>query len=544
MLFNGRAALVLLIITGLFSTSAIANRKPADAVPGEYVVRLKKNINKFNTMQLSQSLRASIKSVIPSLHIVVVKRPVFETTNSAVKSLAENPMVDVVEPNYIYKANQVPNDPMLGQLWGFKNSGQADSGGKVGIAGVDIDVEKAWDIETGSKNMIVAVIDTGIDFNHPDLKDNLWTNLAEANGVAGVDDDGNGVIDDIHGFNSITGTGNAQDDQGHGSHCAGTIGAKGDDGKGIVGINWNVQLMAVKFLDANGSGTLENAIKSIDYATRMGAKVLSNSWGGGDFSQTLFDVIDASSKAGAIFIAAAGNDGSNNDDVAAYPASFEVENVLSVAAINNRGELADFSNYGKKLVHLGAPGVNIYSSTGGAYDSWSGTSMATPHVSGVAALVWAHEPTLTAVELKHRLMQSARPIAGLRNKTQTGGLLNAYNALTNTTPAPDLNDPMNWQSAEMVVQSKNPYGSNMNETRVISQPGAKEMSLYFELFDTEGNYDTVTLIDAAGNTIQVLSGHNDDMYSAVIPGNTVTAIFKSDSSVEKTGWKISKVAFR
>jgi thermitase len=224
-----------------------------------------------------------IKSTIPGQNIVVVQRPVFEIEKSAVKSLSQNELVDIVEPNYIYRMNKMSNDPMIEQLWGLKNVGQKDSGGTAGVKGLDINVEKAWDIQTGSKKTIVAVIDTGVDENHPDLKENMWTNVAELNGKAGVDDDGNGVIDDIHGFNSITGSGNALDDQGHGSHCSGTIGAKGNDGAGIVGVNWDVSIMAVKFLDANGSGTLENAIKSIDYATRMGAKVLSNSWGGGGF---------------------------------------------------------------------------------------------------------------------------------------------------------------------------------------------------------------------------------------------------------------------
>ncbi len=532
-----------LLIT-VFATQAYAAKHTAEAVPGEYVVRLKKNVNKLSMSSLSQQLRVSIKSTIPALNIIVVKKPVFETTHSAIKSLASNELVEVVEPNFIYRINKTPNDPLLGQLWGLKNIGQLDSEGGVGLTGVDIDVEKAWDIQTGSKKVLVAVIDTGIDFNHPDLIDNLWTNEAEAKGTAGIDDDNNGVVDDIHGYNAITNSGNASDDQGHGSHCAGTIGAKGNDEKGIVGVAWDVELMAVKFLDANGSGTLEDAIKAIDYATRMGAKVLSNSWGGGEFSQTLFDVIDASNKAGTIFIAAAGNSASNNDQMPAYPASFEVENILAVAAINNKGEMADFSNYGKRSVHLGAPGVNIYSSTGGAYDSWSGTSMATPHVSGVAALIWANEPLLTALEVKQRLMQTARPIMGLRNKTRTGGLLNAYNALTNTTPPPDMNDPVNWETAPMNHASAMPYLKDTDQTVDVRFEGAKEMALYFEKFETEGNYDTLTIFDAAGSTVQVLSGHNDDMFSAIIAGDSAKLVFKSDGSVEKGGWKITKVAFR
>jgi thermitase len=544
MLLTGRRAIkIFAFATLLVSITAVADIK-AEAVPGEYIVRLKSGVMTANKMGLSKSLGAFVKSTIPSQNIVVVKRPTFETTDSAVKSLAVNNLVDVVEPNYIYRMNKTPNDPMLGQLWGLKNIGQNDSDGSVGVAGMDIGAEQAWDIETGSDKMLVAIIDTGIDFNHPDLKDNLWTNEAEANGVAGVDDDNNGVIDDIHGYNAITDDGDAMDDQGHGSHCAGTIGARGDDGKGIVGVNWNTRLMAVKFLDSNGSGSLEDALKAIDYATKMGAKVMSNSWGGGGFSQTLFDAIKRSNEAGALFIAAAGNDGSNNDSRPSYPASYDVPNLIAVAAVDNKGAKASFSNYGKRSVHLGAPGVNVYSSTGGDYDSWSGTSMATPHVSGVAALVWSHEPDLTAIELRQRLLQTARPLASLKGKSKTGGMINAYSALTNTVTPPDMDDPANWQTQPANYASESPYKKDTNETTEIFVDNVKEFALYFETFDTEGNYDTVQIYDATGALIQTLSGNNDDSFSAVISGNAAKIVFKSDSSVEKNGWKITKIAYR
>ena len=336
----------IIFSTLLFSSLTVLAVPKIESVPGEYVVRLKQNIMSTKSIHaLSENLNSYIKSTIPSQNVVVIKRPIFETQESVLKTLGENDLVDIIEPNFIYHANRVSNDPMIDQLWGLKNIGQKDSGGSVGVKGTDINIEKAWDIQTGSKKMIVAVIDTGVDNNHPDLKGNMWTNVAELNGKAGVDDDGNGVVDDIYGFNAITGTGDALDDQGHGSHCSGTIGAKGNDGKGIVGANWDVSIMAVKFLDKNGSGSLDNAIKAIDYATKMGAKVMSNSWGGGGFSQTLMDAIKRSETAGAIFIAAAGNDSSNNDATPSYPASYAIDNIVSVAAIDNTGKIAGFSNY-------------------------------------------------------------------------------------------------------------------------------------------------------------------------------------------------------
>ncbi len=530
----------------LFSALSTLAAPKIESVPGEYVVRLKQNLISTKSVRaLSENLNSYIKSTIPSQNIVVIKRPVFEMQESVLKNLGQNDLVDIIEPNFIYHVNRTSNDPMIDQLWGLKNFGQKDSGGTAGVTGTDINIEKAWDIQTGSKKMIVAVIDTGVDNNHPDLKDNMWTNAAELNGKAGVDDDGNGVVDDIYGFNAITGTGDALDDQGHGSHCSGTIGAKGNDGKGIVGVNWDVSIMAVKFLDKNGSGSLDNAIKAIDYATKMGAKVMSNSWGGGGFSQTLMDAIKKSEAAGAIFIAAAGNDSNNNDATPSYPGSYAIDNIVSVAAIDNTGHIAGFSNYGKNSVHIGAPGVNIYSSTGGKYDSWSGTSMATPHVSGVAALLWSNEPNLTAKDIKQRLLTTARPISGLRGKTRTGALVDAYAALTNTTPAPDLNDPANWQTISVNYASASPYLKSTNETYDIEMAtGTKEFALYFEKFDTEANYDTVQILDSKGNIVQTLSGQNDDSFSMPMTGASAKIIFKSDASVEKTGWKITKAAVR
>lgn len=517
-----------------------------EAVPGEYIVRFKKStLTSMNKQQQLSSLKSYIKSEIPSQNIVVIKRPTFENAASVYKTIALNDAVDVIEPNYIYKINKLPNDPKIDLLWGLKNIGQKDSEGTMGVAGVDINVEKAWDIQTGSKKIIVAVIDTGVDYNHADLKENIWVNQAEQNGKPGVDDDENGVIDDIHGFNAINGSGNPMDDQGHGSHCAGTIGAKGDDGKGIVGVNWDVSIMGVKFLDANGSGTLENALKAIDYATKMGAHVQSNSWGGGGFSQTLFDAIKRSNEAGALFVAAAGNENNNNDGNPTYPASYDSPNIIAVAAIDNVGNKASFSSYGKRSVHLAAPGVNIYSSTGGAYDSWSGTSMATPHVSGVAALVWANEESLTALELKNRLVSTVKLIPSMRGKTRSGGMIDAFGALTNTLTPPDENDPVNWPTVDFSLASESPYPANTNVTYEVSAPeGTTQFAIYFQNFETEASYDTLQIFDSSGKLVQTLSGNNSESFSFPINGSKATLTFKSDSNVEKSGWIVTKLAVK
>ena len=335
------------------------------------------------------------------------------------------------------------------------------------------------------------------------------------------------------------------DDHGHGSHCSGTIGARGDDGKGLVGVAWNTRIMGIKFLSADGSGSLDGALKAIDYATSMGAKVLSNSWGGGGYSETLKQAIERSNAAGTLFVAAAGNESNNNDSNPTYPATYDVANVLSVAAIDNRGQIASFSNYGKSKVHVGAPGVNIMSSiTGAGYDSWSGTSMATPHVSGMAVLLASAEPNITGIQMKERIIATAQPIAGLRGKVRSGGLANAYAMLTNQVAPPDVNDPANWQSVRVSVSSVHPYKDSSKEQFDVKVPGAKQISLFFERFDTERDFDKVEIFDAKGKKIETISGKNDGYFSATIDGDSAKITFTSDASVNGYGFDITKAAFR
>lgn len=535
------------ILAAVLFQTLPAQATQAEAVPGEYLVKISTKVNKDNLKTLEKKLSAKILSSIPQLKIVRIQMPEVQTEESVIQELSKNPIVQMVEPNYIYRANKTPNDPAFGKLWGLKNFGQSDERG-MGLAGIDIDAERAWDITTGSEDVLVAVIDTGVDPLHPDLKENIWTNELEAQGEAGVDDDKNGYVDDIHGFNFVDASepnGNSTDDHGHGSHCAGTIGGRGDDGMGIVGVSWKVKILAAKFLGADGGGTLEGAILAIDYATKMGAKVLSNSWGGGGESELLKEAIERSNQAGALFVAAAGNNASNNDSSPHYPSNYDVENVLAVAAIDNQGELASFSNYGKKTVHVAAPGVNIFSAvTGGEYASWSGTSMATPHVSGIAALLLASEPSLSNLELRERLITTAKPVATVRGKVSSGGIANAYYALTNQVAPPDMNDPTHWDFQTLDISTAHPYLKKSNETFEVEVAGAKEIALYFEKFDTEKGYDKLTLQDRDGNVLAVLSGMLDGSYSPVISGDYVKLTFSSDDSVEKYGFDLTKVSYR
>lgn len=398
------------------------------AVPGEYLVQLKPQIKLFSlgqtpiekTKSLSKLLQANVIKVIGE-DIVLIK---------GAKPLSQNQLIQTIEPNYLYRLNMEPNDPLYGDSWGLSNHGQVDSKGIAGHHGVDINVQAAWNITTGSEKIIVAVIDSGIDFTHQDLKENAWVNLPEANGKPGLDDDGNGYIDDINGWDFALNTPLQKDISGHGTHCAGTIGAKGNDGIGIAGINWNIQIMSLKFFDDEGYGSQAAAIEAIRYAMKMKVRITSNSWGGGPYSEILQSVIKEAGDAEVLFVASAGNDGENSDQNPHYPSSYPLSNIISVGAITNQGSLTKYSNYGAKSVHITAPGKGILSTIpGNEYEIKSGTSMATPFVAGVAALVLSKE-NLSVQELKSRLLSTATPLPELQGKILSGGLVNAGRAIS------------------------------------------------------------------------------------------------------------------
>ncbi len=542
-----------LFLSVFISTSVYAGEQSTESVPGEYVLKLSIKVSDYSKDDLETLLNSKIKTVIPDLNIVVVNRAIVELETFVLKELSDNEIIEVAEPNYIYHTTVTADDPSFKLQWGMKNFGQEaiptetqTSPAVIGLAGVDIGIEKAWEIQRGSKDIIVAIIDTGVDYNHPDLAANMWVNEVERDGLPGVDDDKNGFIDDIHGYSFDGKTTDPKDDNGHGTHCAGVIAAQPNNLSGIAGVNWNVKIMPVKFLDSSGGGSLENAIKAIDYAIKMGAVILSNSWGGGGASDNLRAAIQRSSDAGLLFVAAAGNDGQNNDTSGGhFPSSYDVANILSVAAVTNRGELATYSNYGKKLVDVAAPGSNIYSTyIGNTYKSLSGTSMATPYVTGIAALLLAQEPQLRSGDIINRLVQTSVPLVPLSGKVKSNGIVNAYNALTNTIVPPDPNDPSQWGKKTISVSSAHPYAKNVSETFEIKIEGAKEMALFFNLFDTEKKYDTVSIYDISGKLVAQLSGSLDETFSPVIPGSYAKIVFQSDNSVEKNGFDITYVSFR
>jgi len=348
--------------------------------------------------------------------------------SDATTALRRRAAVRYAEPDFILHADAIPNDPSFNLLWGMRNTGQTVNG-TPGTATADIDAAPAWSVTTGSVTVMVGVVDTGIAYTHPDLAANVWSNPGGINGCpAGT-----------RGFNAITNTCDPADDNSHGSHVSGTIGAVGNNGIGVAGVNWTTRIVGLKFLDASGSGTTSNAILAIDWAVRakqagVNIRALNNSWGGGAFSQALLDEINKAGANDILFVASAGNDASNNDAVPHFPSSYGTANEIAVAATDQDDNLASFSNFGLNSVDLGAPGVNTFSTVlAGAYDFKSGTSMATPHVTGAATLVLASGNRTTA-SLKSVLFANVDPDASLAGRTKTGGRLNVCRAITGCVP--------------------------------------------------------------------------------------------------------------
>ena len=321
----------------------------------------------------------------------------------------------------------MPNDPMFNDQWALNNSGQNN-----GKANADIAALKAWQKTQGSEEVVVAVLDTGVDYTHPDLMSNMWL---RPDNMPQYSDEELGTFDDLHGFDAAENFRDPMDDNGHGTHCSGIIGAEGDNDEGIAGVNWHVRIMPLKFLGRGGFGSTKDAIEAINYAIDrkqhgVNVRVISASWGSTQYSKALGDAIRAAGEEGILFVAAAGNDSTDNDKRPHYPSNYDLPNIVSVAALDRNDQLASFSNYGAKTVHVAAPGREILSTwLNDQYREASGTSMATPYVSGVAALILADNPNLSVEKLRERLLKSVDKIDSLNGKVETGGRINAAKAL-------------------------------------------------------------------------------------------------------------------
>lgn len=344
-----------------------------------------------------------------------------------------HPGVEFAQPDYRIAVSSRPNDPSFGAQWALQNTGQ---GG--GRAGTDINALAAWNVTTGSGSVIVAVIDTGVDYTHRDLAANMWRNAGEIPGN-GIDDDGNGYVDDVYGYDFANDDPDPMDDNGHGTHVAGILGAVGNNGRGVAGVIWNVQIMALKFLRSDGTGYTSDALRALNYAVSHGAVISNNSWSGGTFDLALLNAIRDARDAGHIFVTAAGNRGRDLDFDPSYPASYDVDNIVTVAAVDRNNRLASFSNFGRYTVALAAPGVNILSTTPrNTYSYYSGTSMAVPHVVGAMALVWDLHPDWTYRQVIAQVLNTVTPVNSLLSRTVTGGRLNVGAAVTSAGRFSDL----------------------------------------------------------------------------------------------------------
>jgi subtilisin family serine protease len=452
-----------------------------------------------------------------------------QVVNSFVELISHK--IKHIEPNYIYSQfESIPNsgEDHYNRQWGLKT----------------IKAEEAWEIEKGSKEVIVAVVDSGVDIYHEDLKDNIWINEAEKSGEPGVDDDNNGFIDDIYGHDFAYKDGIPEDGTGHGTHCAGVIGASHSNNLGIKGVNKNVRIMPLKFLSARGKGSLVNGAKAIKYAVDNGAHIISNSWGADAYSDILKEMITYAEERGVILVAAAGNYSTSNFF---YPASYENKNVVSVAATDINDKMAEFSNFGVPHVDLSAPGVDIFSTfKDNSYKSLNGTSMATPFVAGAFALLISNKMKQNEAyqmdELIEQVLKTTDHVPSLENSVITAGRLNIYNMLNNIRPTrPGFPKEELWTRVDQKIESPHPYPSDSTLEYPVKVPeGSKFMRFHFKSFYLENRVDKVEIIVKDRKlTYTGLMGHNI-MTNFITVYDTDEVVIKliSDKSITFNGFVI------
>jgi subtilisin family serine protease len=495
-----------------------------DMVADHVIVKLKPGVSEQALVGLAEKHGTRIRRRMnaPGLYLVKTAEVSLDAVEKALAAFAaEAAAVAYAEPDHVVYALGEPDDSSFSKLWGMHNTGQTG-----GTPDADIDALEAWGVTTGSRDILVGVIDTGVDYKHPDLAANMWTNPGESGldgdgndkATNGKDDDGNGFVDDVRGWDFCNADNDPFDGHSHGTHCAGTIGGVGNNGIGVAGVCHEVSMVGLKFLSDEGSGAISDGLEAVHYATSIGVRLTSNSWGGGGYSSAFYDaLVDARDK-GILFVAAAGNSGTDNDVSPHYPSSYTCENVIAVAATDHNDGLAYFSCYGPESVDLGAPGVAIYSTLPNAkYGTYSGTSMATPHVAGACALVAALGPTLPASEIKRCILEGVDALGTLSGACVTGGRLNALEALARSRPnflvvtKVTVDDAAGGNGDGLL----NP-GESAGVTVRLANLGVDDAVNVTATLSTSDSYVTVTQGSASYGTLQERGGVGDSAPPYVI----------------------------
>lgn len=488
----------------------------AKEIAGEWILKLN---NPRSWESVANSLSGWVKTVRPlgkSKRYALIRAPHL----SLLFILKITSHIGQLQPNYRYQIFS-ESDPDFQKSWALSNSGQNISDWGSGLIGMDLHMEEAWNISTGSERVKVAVLDTGIDRTHEDLQNNI-------------------PKDAEWGWNFIQQNNQPLDDNGHGSFCAGIIGADWNNNKGTRGINERVSLLSVKVLDFLGQGSTASAIEGIEYAIAHGAHVINASWGGKQYDPALFDTVKRATEKGILFVAAAGNSGQSNDDrdSAIYPASFNLPGVLSVAAYDPIGKRTDFSNFGSGTVHVGAPGLEIFGVEKGGYGFRSGTSFAAPHVSGVAALLKSIQPGWQGSTLKDAILKTAQPLHPYEKYfTKTGAFIHAENALKGIIPSLS-NPPIQWKRMSFLKSTNHPYGADTEEVFTIKEPGASSIRVHFKKFSLEKKFDYVLIKDREDRLVFTYSGDFENTTSVEALGDEIKIIFKSDYNRQQYGFDI------
>lgn len=432
---------------------------------GELLVRFRENASNEDKTAVAESKGGHRdKNLLGNSHVEKLKFQEGQDVDALAAELRLNPAVELVEPNYLIERDEAtPDDPRFSEQWALKNTGATG-----GQPGADLNVTTAWETTTGAPSTVIAVVDSGIDFSHPDLKNNRWVNQAEK--VNNRDDDGNGLTDDLYGWDWVTGTGTIRDEQGHGTIVAGIIAAQGNNQMGTTGVMWRASLMSLRVLDNTGTGDVADAVEAIDYAVEHGAQVINCSWGMDDESDILKDAIDRAGKKGVVVVTSAGNDTRDLEATPYYPASYELSNLISVASTDQFDHLTSFTNYGAARVTIAAPGTDILTTQmGGGYRSVTGTSASAPLVSGVAGLVKTLRPWLTAAGTRAAIIDGARHVDSLSGQVSTGGVVNASGSLASLR-GPDNLPTGSGNSAGNGGNANGNNGNNGNGNGAQQQP--------------------------------------------------------------------------